>query len=157
MRVISLGLHITDECVSRCRHCAYGCGPDRRGAMELSDAKRYLKESKGQPIQSLCISGGEPFIYYDRVVKIMEEAKRLEIPEIWVFTNGYWAETVDIGVEKLLLLKNLGLTKIWLSADAFHQEYIPITNVKNVMPGGKGIRYQDSLGYKVSRVTKARK
>lgn len=47
LQLTSLGLHITNRCNVRCRHCAYGCGPDIKGAMTLAEARGYLA---GQPV-----------------------------------------------------------------------------------------------------------
>jgi hypothetical protein len=100
--------------------------------MKLSDAERYLKELTGtQPLSSVGVHGGEPFLCFDLLLHIMEKAMKREIAHTWVITNGFWAETKTIARQKLRALKEAGLTTITFSVDGFHQEYIPFEDVKN--------------------------
>jgi len=111
--------------------------------MKLKDAKRYLKELKdAHPIQSLTVHGGEPFLYFERLKQIFREAKKLEIPRRGVITNSYWAKTKAIAKRKLAELKKAGLTRITLSVDGFHQEYIPVQNVKNSVEAAVNVGFE---------------
>lgn len=132
LRVKSVDFLLTFECPAECKHCSYKAGPNREGYMRLTDAERYLKELTDiQPLQCLTVHGGEPFLYFEHLKRIIEKAKELEIPRRWVLTNGYWAETKEIAKEKLNELKEAGLTCITFSVDGFHQEYIPLKTVRN--------------------------
>ena len=132
MHVNGADFLLTFKCPSQCKHCSYKAGPERNGVMDLEDAKRWLSELKEtQPIQSLTAHGGEPFIYFEVLKGITEKAKELGVSQRWVITNGYWAETKATAKEKLIELKDSGLTCITFSVDSFHQEYIPMENVKN--------------------------
>jgi organic radical activating enzyme len=133
MNITSLGLHVTDRCNARCLHCAFGCGPDLKGCMGLEEAKRYVSEAKALDAEIVCITGGEPMLYPDLVKKIISKCSRLSFPEIWLFTNCFWAHDVSKVRATVEKLRSLGLTKMFTSMDFFHQSYIPIKSVKNAI------------------------
>jgi hypothetical protein len=99
--------------------------------MELKKAKSYVSEAKALDTEIVCITGGEPMIYLHLVKEIVSECKRLSIPEIWLFTNGFWANNSSRARKITENLKARGLTKVFLSVDAFHQGCIPIECIKN--------------------------
>jgi hypothetical protein len=100
--------------------------------MNLHDAQRWLQElTETQQLQTLTVHGGEPFLYLDALVEILKSAHKLNIPQRWVITNGFWATTEAIARQYLRALKDAGLTCITVSADAFHQEYVPLKKIRN--------------------------
>jgi len=132
MQVKGADFLLTFKCPSKCRHCSYKAGPERTGYMKTADAERYLKELRDtQPLESIAVHGGEPFLYFKLLKHVMKKAKELKISRTWVITNGYWAKTKAKAEKKLTELKNAGLTCTTFSVDAFHQEYIPLETVKN--------------------------
>lgn len=142
MQVKGVDFLLTFKCPSKCKHCSYKAGPERTGHMKLVDAERYLKELRGnQPLQSIGVHGGEPFLYFGLLKQILENAKKLRVNQTWVITNGFWAETKAIAERKLFELKEAGLESITFSVDGFHQEYIPFENVK------KGIDAAVNIGF----------
>ena len=131
---------MTFSCPSKCKHCAYKAGPEVTGLMK--EAEGWLKELVGiQPLQSVLVHGGEPFIYYSQLLSFIKRAKEWEIPRRYIITNGYWAETETIAKKKLEELMKAGLTHITFSVDAFHQEYISFTLVET------GIKVATSLNF----------
>lgn len=133
MSITSLGLHITDRCNAKCLHCAFGCGPEIEGSMELEEAKYYVTDVKALDAEIVCITGGEPMLYPDLVKKIISECGRLSFPGIWLFTNGFWAHDVYKAGAIVEKLRSLGLTKMFFSIDFFHQSYVPIESIKNAI------------------------
>jgi len=67
------------------------------------------------------------------VKKIISESSRLSFPQVWLFTNGFWANNASKAHETVENLRGLGLTKMFLSVDFFHQSYVPIEFVKNAI------------------------
>ena len=142
MQIKGVDFLLTFKCPSKCRHCSYKAGPERTGHMELIDAERYLKElTDTQPLQSIGAHGGEPFLCYELLKQIMENAKKLGVTQTWVITNGFWAKTNATAEEKLFQLQEAGLKSITFSVDGFHQEYIPFENVR------KGIEAAVHVGF----------
>ncbi len=133
MRVRALGLHITYRCNARCQHCAYHCGPEARGVMKVSEAKKYLRQASKQDVDMLCISGGEPMLYPRLVTQIAEEARNQKMQSIWLFTNSFWATDQKIAENRLTKLKKAGITRLCTSADGFHRPFISTDNVKNAI------------------------
>lgn len=145
MDITSLGLHITDRCNARCLHCAFGCGPEVEGCMGLEEAKKYVTDAKALDAEIVCITGGEPMLYPDLVEKIISECSRLSFPEIWLFTNGFWAHDMSKARAIIEKLRSLDLTKMFFSIDFFHQNYVPIESVKNAIEGS----LESSLGVSI--------
>ena len=145
MDLTSLGLHITDRCNAKCVHCAFGCGPEIKGSMGLKEAKQHAMDGKELGTQILCITGGEPMLFPHLVVEIIAECRRLYFPEIWLFTNGFWAH--DMSKARVIVgkLRSLGLTKMFTSIDFFHQSYVPIKSVKNAIEASLEFNIEASI------------
>lgn len=143
MELEGLDLLLTYKCVSECEHCLYHASPRANGCMNLQDARTYLEQVKG--IEWVSIHGGEPFIYFDTLVGIVKRAKELEIGDIWVMTNCYWARTDKVAQNKLSVLKDAGCTHIWISADAFHQAFIPLERVKTTLKAARSLNFPNII------------
>ena len=144
MQIENLDFLLTFNCPAKCKHCSYKAGPDISGFMKLYEAENYLMELVDtQQLQSVTIHGGEPFLYFDILRNIIEKAKNLAIPRRGIITNSYWAKTKDIANKKLLKLKQAGLNQITFSVDAFHQEFIPLENVKNAIISATSIGFDN--------------
>jgi hypothetical protein len=73
--------------------------------------------------------GGEPLLYPEDVQKIMKTATDNNIIHRDIITNGYVTndlKKIDSIIESLVMS---GIKKIMISADAFHQEIIPLEPV----------------------------
>ena len=101
--------------------------------MGLEEAKRYVTDAKALDAKIICITGGEPMLYPILVKKIIAECSRLSFSQIWLFTNGFWANNKSKASATAQELRSLGLTKMFISIDFFHQEYVPIKSVKNAI------------------------
>jgi len=98
--------------------------------MHISGTGWGVANRKHQPLTSLTIHGGEPFLNFELLTAILNKATVLDIKQRWVITNGFWATNKLIAEEKMRRLKDAGLLCITFSVDAFHQEYTPLENVK---------------------------
>jgi len=92
--------------------------------MTASQVSKYLRALKDHPLESLWIYGGEPFLYPDVLTETVKIARRKEISEIGVLTNGYWARRKKSAVKRLQILKEAGLTALSVSTDGFHAEIV---------------------------------
>ena len=86
---------------------------------------------------SISITGGEPFLYFERLLQVVGGCRRHGLRST-VFTSGYWASSGEIAAEKLSQLSHAGLTGITVSADEYHQERVPLANVARVLNAAKG-------------------
>lgn len=124
--------NLTYECSLRCPHCFYYPKPTSRGVFEISRLREIIESMKdtGYPVKELHYTGGEPFLYYDRLVEAVALGKELGARRITCSTNCFWSDDLESTREKIARLKEAGLTWFLISADAFHQEDVPLENVR---------------------------
>lgn len=122
---------VTMACTGRCIHCSEG---DHIGCGEHINEKAAVAAiddlCANFPIQSLMTFGGEPLLYPETVCKIHDTARQNQIPQRDLITNGFFSKDEKRIKEVAYMLAQSGITKILLSADAFHQETIPLEPVK---------------------------
>ncbi len=121
---------VTNLCTGRCKHCSVGNRIKDTGYLQYEWMKDTLvKLCDRFIINSVMCFGGEPLLYYNEVKEIMTEATGCNIPKRQLITNGYFSKDPQVIRETAAALKAGGLNDILLSADAFHQETIPIEPV----------------------------
>jgi organic radical activating enzyme len=134
---------ITFKCPAKCQHCSYKAGPKRTGYIKPKESSIYLKELTNiEPLESVWIHGGEPFLYFNNLEYIIKEANKFDISRRGVITNCFWAKNEKIGKTKLESLKKAGLTAIAFSSDFFHQEFIPLEYVRNALKSAVNIGFE---------------
>ncbi len=129
----SAGLMLSYKCNCACEFCYYNCGPDKGGLMSVDTAIgawAALRALAGDSAR-VHLTGGEPFLYWDRLVEILEEAnsRGLGGAEL-VETNGFWARQHRTVIERLETLNALGIRRLKISTDPFHQEHVGIEPVR---------------------------
>lgn len=143
---LSGGLILSYKCSGECKHCMYLCSPKWSGDW-ISDkdleslltilSERIQPSPYGEDKVSLNyglhLTGGEPFLNYDLLLKSTEIANDLGIPSLFVETNCYWCMNDTIIREKLLKLKNGGLKGILISVNPFILEYVPFEHTKRAI------------------------
>ena len=122
---------VTYACTGRCRHCSEGdhssCGSHIDPTV-AADAVRKIASVYG--IKTVMTFGGEPLLYPETVYAVMTAAIELNIPKRQIITNGYFTKDPERIREVVKKLAESGVNDLRLSADAFHQEYIPLEPVK---------------------------
>ena len=122
---------VTYACTGRCRHCSEGDHTSRGERIDpviAADAVRKIAAE--YDIKTVMTFGGEPLLYPDAVYAIMKTATELNIPKRQVITNGYFSKNADKMADVAECLAKCGVNDLLLSADAFHQETIPLDVVK---------------------------
>lgn len=121
---------ITLACTGRCKHCSEGehhfSGEHIDGNIAAEIVRRI---SENYDIKSLMTFGGEPLLYPEEVYKIHAVAREMGISKRQMITNGFFSrdtEKIQLVAQKLV---DNGVNDILLSADAFHQESIPLEPV----------------------------
>ena len=131
----SAGLLLTYKCNCKCQFCYYNCGPEKDGLMTVEAAINTLlslKKLSGDSAK-IHLTGGEPFLYFDRLCEILKEAKKQKLGKTdLIETSGFWAENEKIIKERLKILDELGMDRFKISCDAFHQEYVDIEPVRQL-------------------------
>lgn len=117
-------LYVGYKCNADCWYCPQGdqkCKNnqiDHPKAMQrlwMDDIKLSLDTVKKETIQGISYSGGEPFLYLDKIINMCSYITR-EHPEIyqWIYTNG-----LLVTVNKLQILKDIGIKEIRFHLEAF--------------------------------------
>lgn len=132
----SVGLMLSYYCPSRCACCYVFAGPDSLSAeTEMSvalalDCWRAIRRLAGER-GKVHITGGEPFSDYDRLRELLKQAHREGLEGLEkIETNAYWCTDEILVRERLAELKRWGLSKLQISTDVYHQEYVPIERVR---------------------------
>jgi sulfatase maturation enzyme AslB (radical SAM superfamily) len=132
VKINRLEYMVTRHCSSQCIHCFL---PDEKpGGPHHIDAElavRILRDLGQQyQLESVMTFGGEPLLYPEVVYAIHREATRLNIPSRQVITNGYWSKDAQKTRAIAQSLAQAGVNNIAFSVDAFHQEHVPLEQVK---------------------------
>jgi MoaA/NifB/PqqE/SkfB family radical SAM enzyme len=129
----SAGLLLTYKCNCACEFCYYNCGPQQNGLMPVDtaiSAWQSLKILAGDTAK-IHITGGEPFLYWDHLQQVLEQAKKHNLGKVdLIETNGFWATSPEITTKRLKILDELGMHRLKISTDPFHQEYIDIEPIR---------------------------
>jgi organic radical activating enzyme len=144
----SAGLLLTYKCNCRCRFCYYNCSPEKEGLMTVDTAINTWQSLKklADDFAKIHLTGGEPFLYFDRLCEILKAAKEERLGKVdLIETNGYWAENEEIVKERLKMLDELGMVRLKISCDVFHQEYVDIEPVRRLAKNAVEILGEDRV------------
>jgi len=130
------GLMLTYWCNARCASCYLCCSPTRREEMSVAQALGYwagLAEASPHGCR-MHLSGGEPFGNWPRLIDLCLRAQHAGItaraPLVKVETNAFWATDESIVRDRLVQLDRAGMGKLSISADPYHQQFVPIANCR---------------------------
>jgi organic radical activating enzyme len=131
----SAGLLLTYKCNASCEFCYYNCGPEKNGLMPIDaaiSAWQSLKILAGDGAR-VHITGGEPFLYWDHLQQVLQRAKSERLGRVdLIETNGFWARNGRIARQRLKALDELGMQRLKVSTDPFHQEYVDTESVRRL-------------------------
>lgn len=126
---------LTYKCNCSCEFCYYHCSPEKDGLMAediFLGSWEGLRDITGDSAK-IHITGGEPFLYFEHLINILEQAQKRGFGEIDLLeTNGFWATDNNVAENRLKLLDKLGLNRLKISCDPFHQEYVDIEPVRRL-------------------------
>lgn len=138
----SAGLLLTYKCNCSCEFCYYHCGPDKGGLMPVDmaiGAWQSLKNLAGENAK-IHLTGGEAFLYYEHLEQILLEAQKRKLGKVdLIETNGFWATDGKITRERIKRLNELGMHRLKISVDPFHQEFVDIEIVRRLAAAAKEI------------------
>ncbi|MCL6451396.1 MAG: radical SAM protein, partial [Acetobacteraceae bacterium] len=119
----TIGLLVTLRCPITCRHCMFECGPHRTEVIDWGLAHRVIEDSARYRLyERVVATGGEPFLYPGELAALARSARENGVG-FRVVTSAFWATSKKVAKERL---KALGReTQVAVSADAYHQEYVP--------------------------------
>jgi hypothetical protein len=124
----------------------YACSPRWNADwMSEHDLARVMEQVAGSIMASpygrdrvdlshgLHITGGEPFLNFQLLLRSVELAREFNIPSRFVETNSYWCTDDDLTRERLRELKDKGLNGIMISINPFYLEYVPFERTQRAL------------------------
>lgn len=136
-----LVIQLTDRCNALCPQCGMRVSePFKRSTLPVEDIKRTIDAASANGVQALSFTGGEPLLYLDDLVTLIQYAGKAGIPYIRTGTNGYlfrkqksirhYFDQVSQIADKL---SNTPLRNFWISIDS------AIPAVHDYMRGFQGL------------------
>ena len=133
MALEAAGLLVTDWCPARCRHCYVAAGPEGSRWMAPEAAAGHLAALArlGVGAAGVHVGGGEPFGDFERLLAIVRAARQVGLGGVgYVETSGSWAAREGLVRERLAALAEAGMRQLAISADPYHQEFVPPERVR---------------------------
>lgn len=152
----SAGIMLTYRCNATCADCYVNSSPEKRGVLPAEDLREYLRELKRLGITGpkIHFGGGEPFFHYDHLVECFEAAREVGmLPLGKLETNAFWCKSDDLARKRLTEIGDFGVVRLHVSTDVFHQEFIPIENVRTAVRIAREVLGEEKvpMGYWESR------
>ena len=120
----------TNQCTARCRDCPIIPSIDPPMRLKSQDMIRIVDEVYGWgSLRLVVFTGGESFLLGKDLRKTIAYVHEKGVLTR-IVTNAYWAKSKNKALHILSELKALGLTEINISCDDYHQEFVPLENVK---------------------------
>lgn len=132
MEFRSLAILLTEDCNAQCKMCC-----DSRGLVcgktltetELISILENIKENNN--INHVSITGGEPLLYPELIDVIFNFDFSRNV-SISIKSNGFWGNDISYA-ETIIKKYHNKLSRISLSYDEFHKEFIDIQSIKNII------------------------
>ncbi len=127
-------LFITGLCNANCFYCPASQHEDHlptTQSLEFNNPDEYIEYLKRFRFKGMSVSGGEPFLFFDRTLDYIQTAKKALGNDlyIWMYTNGIAGDK-----EKFSKLAETGLTEVRfdIGATGYSTEYIK--NAAGIVP-----------------------
>lgn len=159
---LSGGLILSYRCSGECKHCMYFGTPKWNNIwINQRDLEKILvklsENIEASPYgpnnvslnYGLHLTGGEPFLNYDILLKSVQIANEFQIPSLFVETNCFWCKTDELTKEKLTELRNNGLKGILISVNPFILEHIPFEKTERAIRLSKDIFGKNVMIYQL--------
>jgi len=133
------GILLSYWCNARCAFCYLNCGPQHSVWVDPADAVRWWKQLADLAAEfdrrmKIHLTGGEPFGNWPCLLAIAEHAHAQGLTANGGFqkveTNAFWATGPAVVEERLRALDACGMGMLVVSADPFHQQFVPPENVR---------------------------
>jgi len=100
MRLSSLHILLTYRCNLTCDHCFVWGSPRQKGTLTIEQIEKILRQAQDAEVGWIYFEGGEPFLYYDVLIRGIDMAHEMGF-RIGVVSNAYWARTFSGALERL--------------------------------------------------------
>lgn len=122
-------VQFSDACNATCPQCELRATERfQRSRLPVDDVKRMIDHAAANGFQALSFTGGEPFLFFDELVELIQYACRAGIPYVRTGTNGFFMRNVgrsdwESRVRRIVDgLAETGLYTLWFSLDSSEPE-----------------------------------
>lgn len=152
MPITTLGLVVGFKCNIRCNSCLWGDRLESSEHMSVDDVKYYIDQASVLgTIRMVGFTGGEPTLFKRQIrAGIAHAASKYRIPS-GLSTNCSWGVTRAKAATMIEELHGLGLRYLQISVDDFHQDWVSLARVRNVVLAALEKRIRCTLICVVSR------
>jgi hypothetical protein len=130
----ALVLTVTGVCNASCRHCAPSCEPTKSDRPDVAFFASVLRQASqvAHIKKDVAFVGGEPTLFPAELWQLLGIAHDCGFSPS-ITTNGWWGRNESRRSAFMEKFIQLGLRRIELSVDAFHQEFIPMKAIQAVL------------------------
>lgn len=141
----SVAIIIDQKCNIQCRHCCFSSGPKSSQHLTDEEILSIIEQSKKYPeISTIGISGGEAMLRKSIVLESINKIRSIG-KKSTLTSNAFWGVTPKKAKDTVIGLKNSGLTKLTISYDSFHSEFLNHNRVSNVIDSCKEVGLDFSI------------
>lgn len=132
----ALFLQLTLSCPLECAHCCVNSGPRRREHLDVAAIDEGIRSFGSLPTaRVVCLTGGEPFVARRELHRALSTCEDLRLCS-YVITSAHWATTPAVANRILDSLPPITLLSV--SADRFHESFVPLANIKHCITAAMG-------------------
>jgi MoaA/NifB/PqqE/SkfB family radical SAM enzyme len=118
----------TFKCSASCDHCCFKCTPSYELTLGFERALKCIDEAAIKNCKHIEFTGGECLLFSDEIIQLVQKVTSLGL-NAGLVTNAYWATSPETARKIVESLANAGLKNMIISADPFHQKFVPLHNV----------------------------
>lgn len=132
MEYKNIAILLTGNCNAKCTMCCDSRGIVKGETLSKENLEKILYNiKKCTQITSVGVTGGEPMLYPELVEAVLNYDYGRPM-DLSIKTNGFWGK--DINKARAFIEKNISkINAISFSYDEFHQKYIDINSIKNLI------------------------
>jgi MoaA/NifB/PqqE/SkfB family radical SAM enzyme len=109
---------ITSKCPFKCKYCYNSNLHTNEERLSLETITNTIESLIKRGITSIYLSGGEPMMRWDDLTQILQKFSKSST-RFWLLSTGY-----NLSIEKLTVLKDLGLKGVMISLDSINADQI---------------------------------
>src|SRR6185503_7098523 len=126
-----IALMVTRRCDMACGHCSVASGPHIKDEPTEESLLHALQEAAAAGVRVVTLTGGEPMLREETVLRLLHECRRLGMGSR-IVSDGFWGKTASDASSRLQALRKAGLGLLTLSHDRYHaafQDHNPVLNI----------------------------
>lgn len=133
--VSRVNFRFTYHCNIACGHCYNSSGPRLKAKrIALEPMLAVIADMPKVGIGALTLTGGEPFLYTDDLLRLIAAGRQAGLSEIKILTNAYWAATEERADRMLERLAGAGFMDggrdhIKASTGTYHLEFVSFDRI----------------------------